>query len=513
MKKVFIPLILFLFPLLADAAHASDDFSTSATPAQMLFSFETLTLDEFNNETMGLLGGQLLFEVEQLPWLSVGAAAYGTMTGERGGFITLGFASDAAFDISESLTGHAGIFVGAGGGHGGYQLQGGGLMLREHLGLVYESGVGDVGLGVSHVNFPNGHVKSGQGYMSYAYNFYTLVASSWWPLVEENSIENFRNLSAHEFGMVYRKYDVHSGVSNAAGGAQYASLGLVGVEWAHQVNNFSFVNIEAEGAMQGHSNGYMQILLGAGLFYDINESLQTSVSISAGVAGGGAVDTGGGLLADVGLSLKAKVFEDLSLEVELGQVRAPQASFAANSLTLKFKQEYATPVVLADEAVDMESLTGFSAKHVRVRVLQQTYFELPNALASWRTHHANRDVNLLGFQNDYFLDENFFLTGQGIAAYEGQAGGYMIGLLGAGLVLPLYNGFSLEAEGLIGAAGGGGLAVGGGLVWQSNAGVSYHWGKSKSVLMQVGRIEAPKGDFAANVLSLSMGFEFSLFTQ
>ncbi|MDX8382526.1 MAG: hypothetical protein R8M45_00495, partial [Ghiorsea sp.] len=128
-------------------------------------------------------------------------------------------------------------------------------------------------------------------------------------------------------------------------------------------------------------------------------------------------------------------------------------------------------------------------------------------------HHAERDVNLLGFQSDYFLNDSWFLSGQGIAAYEGQAGGYMIGLIGGGYRLPLAQSWSLEAEALVGAAGGGGLAVGGGLVWQINAGLAYQWDDDYSALLEMGRIDAPKGDFKANVLSASLAYHFSMFMK
>ena len=64
---------------------------------------------------------------------------------------------------------------------------------------------------------------------------------------------------------------------------------------------------------------------------------------------------------------------------------------------------------------------------------------------------------------------------------------------------------------LVGAAGGGGLAVGGGLVWQINTDLSYAVHENYDILMQVGRMEAPKGDFSADVLSISVAHEFSLF--
>ncbi len=38
-----------------------------------------------------------------------------------------------------------------------------------------------------------------------------------------------------------------------------------------------------------------------------------------------------------------------------------------------------------------------------------------------RTHRHDLSVDNLGLQADYFLAENFYLSGQGLAAYSGKA--------------------------------------------------------------------------------------------
>lgn len=74
---------------------------------------------------MGVVGGNLLFDVNDNVKLGVGS--YGALRGERGGFITLGLAGEVRQRLSPSWLGHAGLFVGAGGGRGGSTLAGGGL--------------------------------------------------------------------------------------------------------------------------------------------------------------------------------------------------------------------------------------------------------------------------------------------------------------------------------------------------------------------------------------------------
>ena len=106
------------------------------------------------------------------------------------------------------------------------------------------------------------------------------------------------------------------------------------------------------------------------------------------------------------------------------------------------------------------------------------------------------------------------LSGQGIAAYGGQAGGYMTGLVGGGLHLtvsdtPVFVDFEL----LGGAAGGGGLDVGGGLVWQGNAGVGYRFSEPYSLIASYGRMQAPGGNFKAHVIGVSLAYRFAFFSN
>jgi hypothetical protein len=92
--------------------------------------------------------------------MSLGVGSYGAVQGQRGGFITLGMAGEVRQRISPSVLAHAGLYIGAGGGRNGGELAGGGLMLRTDLGLTYQTaGYGNLGVGVSHVNFPSGVIQ------------------------------------------------------------------------------------------------------------------------------------------------------------------------------------------------------------------------------------------------------------------------------------------------------------------------------------------------------------------
>lgn len=477
------------------------------TPTTWRLSAETWALP--GNEKMGVVGGNLLFDVNNN--IKLGVASYGAARGERGGFITLGAAGEFQQRLSPSWLGHVGLFVGAGGGRGGSSLAGGGLMLRSDVGLSYETGRhGNLGFGVSHVTFPSGVIHSTQPYLLYEYPFHSLLASGWGATPSGGtSPASALSATAQEFSVVSRSYRIPSSVVQNNGQPQHRSMQLLGVEWLSYLDDRWFIKLESEGAMGGQSNGYMQILAGGGYRLPLARSTALKLHAAAGPAGGGNVDTGGGLLLDAGIALQQNLTPRVAAELSLGEVRAPSRSFKARSLALKLNYQFGLPAVSA-ASVPWDALGGFDARQMRVRAVNQTYFK---ASPNWRSSNADQSVSNLGVQIDYFLTPRWFLTGQGLAAHSGKAGGYATGLVGVGSQWPVAERWFVEGEALMGAAGGGGLAVGSGLVRQINASVGYRLSKSLSVMATAGQIAALRGDFKAKVLGVSLAYQFTGFAQ
>ena len=493
-------------PAYSEAESKSNQIQPKLTGIRK--TFESLNLP--GGESMGMLGGELLVNVNE--HLRVGAGTYGAIEGERGGFITLGVVSELQQRISDAWVSHAGLFVGAGGGHGSNTLTGGGLMLRGELGVAYETkGYGNIGLGVSHVRFPSGNISSTQPYIQYEYPFYSLLGSGWLNAPPKDSglridpVQDYRN----EFSLVGRHYEFGANAKRSDGGVQNSSMQLVGVEWLTYLNNHWFVKIETEGAMGGDNNGYMQILLGGGLRLPITRSTSIKLHAAAGPAGGGGADVGGGLLLDAGLGVQQNISKNLALELSAGGVMAPSHTFEALNVALKLNYQFGLPDV-SSSPVSWYGLQEFDTTPLRVRLTNQTYFKADDR---WRNGDINQEVSNLGVQMDYFLTPNWFITGQGLAAYAGDAGAYMVGEVGLGSVWNVTPNWFIEGEALFGAAGGGGLAVGSGLVAQGNASVGYRINKALSIIATAGRIEALQGDFKANLVGVSFAYQFSTFTS
>jgi hypothetical protein len=506
------PTKLNMSPRLANPPNYNEayanNFLIQPTASAVRLTFESLNLP--GGESMGMLGGDLLVSVHKN--LRVGVGAYGAVEGERGGFITLGVEGELQQRISDAWVSRAGLFVGAGGGHGSNALAGGGLMLRGDLGITYESnGYGNIGLGVSHVRFPSGDIKSTQPYVQYEYPFNSLLGSGWLnPPPGKSSLRvDSVQASKNEFALVGRHYQFPSSAKRDDGSKQNSTMQLAGVEWLSYLNDNWFVKVESEGAMGGDNNGYMQILVGGGLRLPITRSTSLKLHVAAGPAGGGSADVGGGLLLDAGLGLQQKFSENLAIEVSAGAVTAPSHTFEALNVGLKLNYQFGLPDVGASP-VSWYGLGEFDTTPLRMRLTNQTYFKADD---QWRNGDVNKEVSNLGVQMDYFLTPNWFVTGQGLAAHSGDAGAYMVGEVGLGGVWNVTPNWFIEGEALFGAAGGGGLAVGSGLVAQGNASVGYRLNKALSMIATAGRIEALQGDFKANVAGLSLAYQFSAFTS
>jgi hypothetical protein len=502
--------LCFLLASLGSQAAVDEPQPASVWPTATAWRLTTETLRLPAQESMNWTGGNLLFDAGER--LRLGVGSYGAMTGGHGGFITLGVAGELRERLSPSWSTHAGLFVGAGGGNSPPTLAGDGLMLRGDLGLSYETRYGQFGFGLSHVRFPTGEISSTQPYLLYEYPFYSLIGRAEGTGSGQNLEVNAAPLAARgqEFSLVLRHYQIRSDILRVDGQPQHGRMQLMGVEWQSHGDERWFAKLEAEGAMGGQSNGYMQILIGGGYRLPLARGTALKLHAAAGPAGGGGVDTAGGLLLDAGLALRQHLSVRTSLELSLGEVWTPSRSFQANSVAVKLNHHFGLPALTTGEPVAWSALRGFDPLDLRVRLTQQTYH---GASAAWRNSFADQPVGNLGVQLDHFFSSHMFLTGQGLAAYAGHAGAYMTGQLGLGAQWPVTEAWFVEGEALLGAAGGGGLAVGSGLVSQVNASLGWRLSRSVNLLATAGRMQAANGEFRADVLGLSLAYQFTAWTQ
>ena len=490
-----------LLPLILGSAN-----SLAATPRVETFelqsSYEQWELPQ--EDSMGMARFGLHKNIGQ--YLNGGVDFYAAVEGEWGGFITLGLSGGFEYPLSSLWSIEAGLYLGAGGGRSANQLVGGGLAVRENLGLKYRfSPAGSLSAGYSHVNFPeNGAINSGQFYLGYNHSFGALLET----IVEGDERDVFLadipadyRFRRHQFAIKARHIDVSGDVLPHVGLTQ-DDFGLVGVQWRTFPDQQWFLSFDVAGAATGSSQGYMHLLAGVGYQVPVSQRFSVYGTFAVGGGGGGNVDTGGGLLLDAGAGIQYSVTPNMFIDLSATRLWAASSSFESTTLGMQLGYQFGPQETktVSDEALAIHP--------VRVRFVHQTYTEGGD---NWR-NRPEQNVGNLGAQLDYFVTPNWYLTGQGLGAYSGDAGAYMVGLVGGGFRTQLGEKIFTELEGLVGAAGGGGLSNGSGLVYQANLGIGIHLSGSLDLMGTIGQLNAANGDLDAHVFGLSLGYSFGVLS-
>lgn len=499
MSRLSIILFTLLISHFSMLAHAA----LKQRPSLVRATYEQIDLPD--NETMGLLGTNYLLHLNRNIYAGLGI--YSAVSGKRGGFFTGGLEAGFKTKMGKLWELDAGLFVGGGGG--GAAPQGGGLMIRPHVGLQYKTAIGKIGLQFSQVDFPDGDIKSKQLSLSYEKAFTTLFSPHW---LQEKRVSSYdhqtiRKLrpATQDLSAIIQSYNLPVGTLNVDGQVQDKNMSLVGIEWDYFLNDTTFFRLQPLGALGGDSDGYASLLMGLGYRYKLTNNTSVKVAASIGASGGGRLSTGGGFTADAAVNLQHHFNNGLLIGLRAGVVGAPDGDFEAKSLGLL--------VGYSDQAPSNRKFTAADVKprHWRLRATHQTYRPRGDTSRKFSTTPDTRNVHLFGLQTDLFINNNVYLSGQAIGAYDGGAGGYAAGLVGAGYVTPLWKNsrLLLNTELLVGAAGGGGLAVGDGLVSQAMVGLGYRTSRASSLHASYGRIKSHNGHFEADVINLTYGLRFS----
>ncbi|HEY7803232.1 MAG TPA: hypothetical protein VIC30_02185, partial [Orrella sp.] len=493
-------------------AHAqepvTEDF-LSPTQVTLRSTLESWKLP--NDDRVGMLGLNALVNVH--PRFKLGIGAYSAVTGDYAGLMTFGFTGEFEQPISDKWRLRAGVFAGGGGGAAGEDLTGIGFMLRTDAGVTYSLGsYGNVGLGWSWVTFPSGEIRTGQPYLMYEYPFYSAAHSGW----STQSAGVGSNLPAQrqELSLGWNYYIVPDSVTDGAGGEQ-GNMEVAGVRWTSYLNDRWFASIQADGSYTSSTSGYTQLLGGIGYRLPLGASTGIKLYAQAGAGGAGnnVIDTGGGFIWGAGIALQQMLSENWAIEIGAGGLKAGSGDFKAWTLGANLTYVFGTPKV-SSAAPLKQPLVGYQSAPLQLRVVNQTFFRGDD---QWRNNDNIASVNNFGLAVDYYLNQNAFLTAQGLVAYTGNsrsadvtAASELTGLLGAGWHQPLSKHWFAEVQGLLGASVGGTMDTGNGAVWQANASIGYQFTRNLSLSVSGGRMQAFDGQFKTNILGVSLGYRFGV---
>ena len=471
-------------------------------PGFFHFSYDNINMpSHFHN--MGLLGINYFSDIT--PSIYGGVGGYAAITGKQGGFFVLGMEGGFHYELFPHWSGVAGLFVGGGGGRS--TPVGGGLMLRPQIGLQYSWPNLRLGLHYSYIDFPNGRIHSDQVGLDLdvPYDFYYVC-----PEYQTNTLFKLNEIflangqylvvKLNDFAIVLQAYQPQSQTKNVYGQIQDDSIGLVGAEWDHYFTNQAFWYIKLAGAFHGTPNGYMDLLGGLGLHRQINSSPFAIVpQIGIGAAGGGYVNTGGGLIMQPQVGVEAALNKKLAVRLSGGYLRSLQGSFKAYTATTELI--YHLDFAAGENTLSDHLPLDYKIQNWRLQIFNQTYLH-PQRIKSPITS----SVNLIGFQADQFVTPYFFISYQAASSYRGdRSGGYATGMIGPGMQTREYANLHLQFfTELLAGAGGGGLAVGRGAILEPVAGIHLTLTKIFGLQTSVSYIKSLHDNLSTPAINLGM---------
>lgn len=486
-------ILLFLASAHAEIFTAPDSPGDDAISRNFIVKMGYENINLSNDQFMGIIGTTYLIEIGH--GFYIGPAVYGAITGEQGGFFTLGGELAWHHHLFSKLELQTGIYAGGGGGGGGYYLWGGGLMLRPHADLLWDFGLFKAGITASNVSFPNdGNVHSNQIGFTIAVdthlNYYTPDYVG-----RRLATQGRQGFGGDRIMAIAGAYFPGTGVLKNDGTPSDSTMGYVGTRYERFMNPWFYLGLEGSGAFSGGSAGYAEYLITLGVETSVLNNIVTIGSrAAAGMGGGGGVSVGGGFLGKLGAYATYNISRNVHFSLEGGYADAPDGDFKA-------------PYCSANLVFDLDHPFDVNAQSIVDGY--EFIFGSSHYFAAKVKNGEEHDLDLVTLKANRYVNDYVYLTGQAHSAYYGRSGAFSVGMIGAGLRSPiLADRFSAGVEMLAGAAGGGSLDTEGGLVFQPMAYLGMKLGKTIGLKLGAGQIISAKGSLNSTVLDLALSFEY-----
>jgi len=437
----------------------------------------------------------------------VGLGFYGTVTGKRGGLFTLG----ANFGIKKSLSKH--LFLDAsfhfGGGGGAGAPDGGGAMILPQINLGYQFKGFSTTLGYSYINFfDKGNINSKQLTIGIqipvSYDFADFNEKEKNFKVEQLKTTEW-NQPAKDISLLFHLNNLSlTGNTKDTNGNSLTgnTVRLAGFEVNSYLNQNWLVFFRADGAYDGIDAGYMDILFGGGYHFSFNKNNTNILAkFGIGAGGGGGVDTQGGFLIYPDISIEQKVFKDLYLSINKGYLLTPNSHFKASTFGVGVKYYVHQQGIISK---NKKSFATAKLKGIQFGLSQEVYFEAK------RNTNPTENLQLISLQGNLFLNNYLYVAGQTSFANFRNAGAYAEGIVGFGVYSnSVFNKkVTLFAQFLAGAAGGGNISTGQGLIIKPSVGLDYHISRQISLKTTIGKVKAKGG--LLNSTSFSVGLNYNI---
>lgn len=459
-----------------------------------------------NEPNMGLSGihYNLLFDD-----FYTGLGIYGSVSGKRGGFFGLGINAGLKKYLSDQFFIDAGLYFGGGGGAG--TPDGGGAFILPRFNLGYDFKVLSLTLGYSYINFfDGGRIKSHQLHaalqipLTFSYANYSNHESSFDIEAIKNSDWNKTGIRT-SFMLHLNNLSVKGDSKDTNGGPlEGKTIRLAGFEFNSYLSDSWFLLLKADGAYNGIPAGYMDILVGAGYHLSLNNDRTNILAkFAAGAGGGGGVDTQGGVLMYPDISLEQHIANNVYLSVNKGFLMSPNSFFSSSTFGIGLKYYTTINGINSDQKVKNITFKGFEAI-----IKQDMYIDAERTLAT------SENLHQISLQLNFGLSKNIYVAGQTSFANFGNAGAYAEGIVGMGLKTNpfLNNTLNFFVQALAGAAGGGQVSTGQGLIIKPSLGSSLILNDQLLLRGAFGYVKASGGDLSSPFLSIGVNYRFSFLS-
>lgn len=502
MRKVF---FLFIIVLSSNIVFAQNE-EVPKKKTQKAFGkidFLSINMPEttiLNEKNMGFTG--IHYNLMLNDWAYAGTGIYGAVTGERGGFFTLGVNAGIKKYFGKDFHIDTGFHFGAGGGAGA--PDGGGVFILPHFNLGYDFKNFSLNSGWSYVDFFDGGLIQGNQFnvsleipLDYTYSDYNVSESEY---DFETLQKSEWNINSKRTSLMFHQNNLKIN-GNTQGINNGRTIRLAGFELANYLTENWFAFLKVDGAFDGIKAGFMDVFLGGGYLLPINKNNTNILAkFGVGAAGGGGIDTQGGFLLYPDISIEQRIFNDFFLSLNAGKVLSPNSHFDTSSYGFGIKYYVERSGIIADQ-----SFSGGKFKGFEVVVKHDIYLDAK------RDGQPTEDLHQIALQINFDLTKNIFVAGQTAFASFGNAGAYAEGIVGLGLKSnPIFNEkVKLFGQVLAGAAGGGDISTGEGLIFKPAAGFSYKLNNSLSFRTSGGYVKAKGGNLSSVMFNFGIKYHLS----
>lgn len=491
-------------------------------PSEFGLSYESLSFKNSAKiaDSMGIVG--LNYRLKYLHSFSAGFTSFIAASGTHGGFLGLGVNGGYDFNLVPLFTFRSDLFLGGAGGVG-VQSNYGGLMLRLSEVALLDLRYFKPGLGYAWDYFPNGTISSSQVFFQASIPSDFVYTTFHSPSLSNDTsskvipkdlkpITTPKNFDFHRWSLVslLRFYLPGSSIlSLPKSGKTYkltSNIALAGVRVEHFISSNFFTNFEIFGAFSGNVPGYSSVTVGTGYRLPLFSTVSLSPGVNVGGAGGGNVNTGGGLIIEPRARILASLSSAVSAQAGVGYLSAPTGNFKSLTAEAGLAYEF--------DALETKQKSNFFRSGVYPTLLTQSNWKISGStvryfLAKKRNKNLpnyNENVDLFGFRLDYILPYHFFLLGEAQIPYLGGASGFAAGLLGLGYEQIFTRHFSASLAAKGGPAAGGGLPYGKSFAVFGDLGLNWNWSPDFALFVSGGPLYFLSG---ASSLQAELGIRYS----